>query len=102
VGIEVVQGTLPETAEDGEAAVVFGVCVEALEPSPGNCAARCGSTDAEAPMPTVDPDVPSPLAESGCGIGNVVRIVDVGTFSGSDPQPAPAAPAGGPDVAHGV
>jgi hypothetical protein len=39
VGIEVVQGTLPET-EDDEAAVVFGACVEALEPSLGNCAAR--------------------------------------------------------------
>jgi hypothetical protein len=51
-------------------------------------------------MPTVDLDVLSPLAESGCGIGNVVRTVDVGTLSGSDPQPA--VPAGGLDVTHGA
>jgi hypothetical protein len=92
VGTEAGHGWLPE-ADGADAAVVFAVCVELLEPSPGNCVARCGLTDGEALMPTVD----SPLAELGCGIGTVVGIVDAGTFSGSVPQPL-ALPAGEHDV----
>jgi hypothetical protein len=59
-------------------------------------------TDAEALMPTVDPDVLPPLVESGCGIGNVVRTVEVGTLNGSDPQPTAAVPAVKLAVAQGV
>jgi len=81
VGTEVVQGVLLAT-EGADAAVVFGACVEALEVSPGNCAARCGLIDGEALMPAVDPVV-SPFAEFGCGTGRVVGTVVAGTFSGS-------------------
>jgi hypothetical protein len=70
--------------DGADAAVVFGACVEELEPSPGNCVARCGLTDGEALMPTVDPVEVSPLAELGDGIGNVVGMVEAGTFSGSE------------------
>jgi hypothetical protein len=101
VGTELVQGTLPETEAD-EAAVVFGTCVEALGPSPGNCVARCGLTDAEALWPTVVPDVVSLFTESGCGMGKVVRTVEVGTLNGFDPQPTAAVPAGELADAHGV
>jgi hypothetical protein len=81
VGTAVVQGVLLAT-EGADAAVAFGACVEALEVSPGNCAARCGLIDGEALMPTVDP-VDSLLAELGCGTGSVVGTVVAGTFSGS-------------------
>jgi hypothetical protein len=100
VGTELVQGTLPETAA-AEAAGGFGACVEALEPSPGNCVARCGLTDAEAFRPIVASDGLSLLTEPDCGTGNVVRTVEVGTLSGSDPQPTEVTPVGRPGVGQG-
>jgi len=91
VGTAPEQGGFVETAD--AAAVACGAWVELLEASPGNCFGVCGLLDGEALMPTVKP-VDSPLAEFGCGTGNVVGIVDAGTFSVSDPQPVPVPPAG--------
>jgi hypothetical protein len=93
VGTEAGHGWLLE-ATGADAAVVFAVCVEALEASPGNCFGVCEWLDAEALMPTVVPDVLSLFAAFGCGTGTVVGTVRDGTFSGSEPQPAPVPPAG--------
>src|ERR1700749_377596 len=90
VGTALGHGWLPEAA-GADDAEVFAVCVDELEAAPGNWLARCGLTEGEALMPTVEPSL---LAEVGCGIGTVVGIVLAGTFSGSEPQPVPVPPAG--------
>ena len=99
VGTDDGHGWLP--LDGDEAAVVFGACDELLEPSPGNCEARCGLSEADALMPTV-PDVLSLFAALGDGTGTVVGIVLAGTLSGSEPQPVPVPPAGWLFDEHGV
>jgi hypothetical protein len=62
--------------------VVFAVCVDVLDASPGNCTGISGLVDADDELPFVVPADPPPEAVP-CEDGKA----DVGTLSGSDAAP---------------
>lgn len=69
---------LPADDPDAEV-VVFAVCVDVLDASPGNCAGISGLID---PLPFAVPTAPPPAP---CDDGKT----DVGTLNGSDAAPPP-------------